>query len=100
MIMSSASASTETPNSGKGFEKCNLYELVQYQCEVTSTHIECNPFVRVFLRCPGKPTTEVTPEYDHKGDPVTSVGSSVLPDFGAVGDKKSPPGVVMMENDK
>ncbi|KAI7860518.1 hypothetical protein BDC45DRAFT_494620 [Circinella umbellata] len=29
---------------------CQLYELVQYQCEVGSTHIECNPFVRVFLR--------------------------------------------------
>lgn len=76
-----------TPSIDKS--QCQLYELVQYQCEVTSTHIECNPFVRVFLRsvlfpidtrrdltastdrCAGKPTTEVTPEYDYNGDPVT-----------------------------
>ncbi|CDS03057.1 hypothetical protein LRAMOSA00459 [Lichtheimia ramosa] len=83
-----------TPSIDKS--QCQLYELVQYQCEVTSTHIECNPFVRVFLRCAGKPTTEVTPEYDYNGDPVTNV----LPDFGAVGSKKSPPGVVMMDDDK
>ncbi|KAI9495085.1 hypothetical protein BDB00DRAFT_815803 [Zychaea mexicana] len=88
------SSGESQPASAKRNE-CQLYELVQYQCEVGSTHIECNPFVRVFLRCTGKPTTEVTPEYDLNGDPVTNV----LPDFGAVGSKKTPPGIAMMEEE-
>ncbi|KAL1926889.1 hypothetical protein VTP01DRAFT_5219 [Rhizomucor pusillus] len=64
----------------KNIRNCKLLELVQYQCEVQTTHIECSPLVRLFLRCAGKPTIEVTPEYDQNGDPVTST----LPDFGAL----------------
>ncbi|KAG2226271.1 hypothetical protein INT45_005943 [Circinella minor] len=97
--MSSMEKQNNTKNSESVSLKkndCQLYELVQYQCEVGSTHIECNPFVRVFLRCAGRPTTEVTPEYDHNGDPVTNI----LPDFGAVETKKTPKGIVMMEEDK
>ncbi|ORZ05229.1 hypothetical protein BCR42DRAFT_428440 [Absidia repens] len=74
---------------------CKLSELVQYQCEVGSTHIECNPFVRLFLSCPGKSAMEVTPEYNESED---GTKTSILPDFGSVGEKKSPPGVTMMEN--
>ncbi|KAG0180335.1 hypothetical protein DFQ29_000861 [Apophysomyces sp. BC1021] len=84
---------SSSPNST---QECQLYELVQYQCEVGASRIECSPFVRVFLRCAGKPTVEVTPEYDTNGDPITSV----LPDFGAMDSKRPPPGFVMMEDDK
>ncbi|KAI8391364.1 uncharacterized protein BYT42DRAFT_556637 [Radiomyces spectabilis] len=73
---------------------CQLYELMQYQCEVGVANIECTPFVRLFLKCAGKPATEVTPEYDY-GNDVTSV----LPDFGSIDDRKTPPGVVMMDED-
>ncbi|KAI8089069.1 uncharacterized protein BX664DRAFT_358666 [Halteromyces radiatus] len=77
--------------------KCQLSELVQYQCEVGSTHIECNPFVRLFLRCPNKPMIEVTPEYNNSKKDESNT-NSVLPDFGAVVEKKSPPGFVMMDD--
>ncbi|KAL0078042.1 hypothetical protein J3Q64DRAFT_1292041 [Phycomyces blakesleeanus] len=49
---------------------CKLYELIQYQCEMVESKIECTPIPRLFLKCPGKPTTEVTPEYDQNGDPL------------------------------
>ncbi|KAI9259821.1 hypothetical protein EDC94DRAFT_660524 [Helicostylum pulchrum] len=57
--------------SGNIPENCKLYELVQYQCEATRNNIECTPFVRLFLKCAGIPTVEVTPEYDQYGDPMT-----------------------------
>ncbi|KAI9309529.1 hypothetical protein BJ944DRAFT_258399 [Cunninghamella echinulata] len=85
---------TKLLSSYKKADECKLNELVQYQCEVGSTHIECNPFVRLFLKCSNMPMIEVTPEYDQNGD----VKVSILPDFGSVDGKKSPPGFVMMEN--
>lgn len=54
-------------------ENCKVFEMVQYQCEANRTNIECTPFVRLFLRCAGIPTVEVTPEYDQYGDPITSI---------------------------
>ncbi|RCH97571.1 hypothetical protein CU097_014015 [Rhizopus azygosporus] len=59
-------------------ENCKLYEMVQYQCEASSSCIECNPFPRLFLKCAGLPTVEVTPEYDQNGNPVFSVLISAL----------------------
>ncbi|KAI7904412.1 uncharacterized protein BX663DRAFT_504974 [Cokeromyces recurvatus] len=50
---------------------CKLYEMVQYQCEPNLDHLECTPFVRLFLRCTGAPTVEVTPEYDQDGNPIS-----------------------------
>lgn len=31
-------------------DNCKLYEMVQYQCETNLWHIECTPFVRLFLK--------------------------------------------------
>ncbi|OBZ84907.1 hypothetical protein A0J61_07043 [Choanephora cucurbitarum] len=53
-------------------DKCKLYELVQYQCEASQHHIECTPFVRLFLRCAGMPTVEVTPEIDQPKNPTST----------------------------
>ncbi|PKC17534.1 hypothetical protein RhiirA5_346271, partial [Rhizophagus irregularis] len=36
--------------------KCNLFELVQYQCIIKDDRVICSPFVRIFKRCAGKPT--------------------------------------------
>ncbi|GAN00749.1 hypothetical protein MAM1_0002d00171 [Mucor ambiguus] len=58
-------------------ENCKLFEMVQYQCEATRYNIECSPFVRLFLRCAGLPTVEVTPEYDQYGDPISRSSPSV-----------------------
>lgn len=52
-------------------KNCKLFEVVQYKCEVTRENIECTPFVRLFLRCAGIPTIEVTPDYDEYGDPLS-----------------------------
>ncbi|KAG2194290.1 hypothetical protein INT46_001800 [Mucor plumbeus] len=60
-------------------ENCRLYEMVQYQCEATRHNIECSPFVRLFLRCTGLPTVEVTPEYDQYGDPISRIPSTKTP---------------------
>ncbi|KAG2199701.1 hypothetical protein INT47_012837 [Mucor saturninus] len=58
-------------------EHCKLFEMVQYQCEANINNIECTPFVRLFLKCTGLPTVEVTPEYDQYGDPVASPVSTL-----------------------
>ncbi|KAF1797504.1 hypothetical protein V8B55DRAFT_1515603 [Mucor lusitanicus] len=58
-------------------ENCRLFEMVQYQCEATRYNIECSPFVRLFLRCAGLPTVEVTPEYDQYGDPKSRSSPSI-----------------------
>ncbi|KAI8329925.1 hypothetical protein BC941DRAFT_518397 [Chlamydoabsidia padenii] len=62
-------------------KQCKLSELVQYQCEVGSTHIECNPFVRLFLSCSGKPMMEVTPVYSENGDSIKTRRTKLLPGF-------------------
>ncbi|KAI8071246.1 hypothetical protein BC940DRAFT_293963 [Gongronella butleri] len=49
-------------------EECQLHELVQYECEVGKTHIECRPLVRLFYRCAGKPMVEVTVARDQRID--------------------------------
>ncbi|RIA89871.1 hypothetical protein C1645_771284 [Glomus cerebriforme] len=50
--------------------KCNLFELVQYQCIIKDDRVICSPFVRIFKRCSGKPTVEITPYYDDEGSPI------------------------------
>ncbi|KAI8642017.1 hypothetical protein BD408DRAFT_417212 [Parasitella parasitica] len=60
-------------------QNCKLYETVQYQCEVTRYNIECTPFVRLFLRCKGLPTVEVTPEYDQYGNPISKASQAAKP---------------------
>jgi hypothetical protein len=75
---------------------CELLEVLQYQCEIGTSQVICNPFVRVFarykdatcilqgnlsftslhfhpllLRCQGSPLYEVTP-VDHADDPLYS----------------------------
>ncbi|KAI8980468.1 hypothetical protein BDB01DRAFT_851756 [Pilobolus umbonatus] len=50
---------------------CQLYEMTQYECATNVHHIECTPFVRLFLRCANIPTVEVTPVYDHYDNPYT-----------------------------
>ncbi|KAL7319798.1 hypothetical protein PS15m_002891 [Mucor circinelloides] len=70
---------TDTADKSHVPENCRLYEMVQYQCEATRHNIECSPFVRLFLRCAGLPTVEVTPEYDQYGDPVSSSSQAAKP---------------------
>lgn len=50
IFMQSYTDRTKLLSSYKKADECKLSELVQYQCEVGSTHIECNPFVRLFLK--------------------------------------------------
>ncbi|RGB29476.1 hypothetical protein C1646_766536 [Rhizophagus diaphanus] len=50
--------------------KCNLFELIQYQCIIKDDRVICSPFVRIFKRCAGKPTVEITPYYDDEGSPI------------------------------
>ncbi|CAG8455708.1 10680_t:CDS:2 [Ambispora gerdemannii] len=52
--------------------KCTFQEIVQYQCRLESNRVVCDPFVRIFKRCVGKPTIEVTPIYDKNGMPIKS----------------------------
>ncbi|CAG8454032.1 9402_t:CDS:2 [Paraglomus occultum] len=52
--------------------KCKYFEIMQYQCDLTGKKIVCVPFARIFKRCVGRPTIEVTPIYDTNGDPATS----------------------------
>ncbi|CAO3593588.1 unnamed protein product [Absidia cylindrospora] len=68
LIMSDSTERHKLISSYTDTKHCKLSELVQYQCEVGSTHIECNPFVRLFLSCPGKSSMEVTPEYNESED--------------------------------
>ncbi|KAG2188401.1 hypothetical protein INT44_001154 [Umbelopsis vinacea] len=77
---------------------CELLEVLQYQCEIGTAQVICNPFVRVFARCQGSPLYEVTP-VDHADDPLYSrlehaSGKKVVEDL------KTPPGVVAAESEK
>ncbi|KAI8884263.1 hypothetical protein K501DRAFT_248275 [Backusella circina FSU 941] len=65
---------TEQVDVTKFYDKdnCHLYELVQYQCEANKSNIECSPFVRLFLKCKGIPTVEVTPEYNEDGEVISN----------------------------
>ncbi|KAK9729366.1 hypothetical protein K7432_000331 [Basidiobolus ranarum] len=40
---------------------CVISELTQYQCELSQKQIVCNPFVRMFKKCPGFSSIEITP---------------------------------------
>ncbi|TPX43322.1 hypothetical protein SeLEV6574_g05135 [Synchytrium endobioticum] len=46
-----------------GAKRCRLWEMVQYQCELTADlqRVICRPFTRVFRRCANASTIEVTP---------------------------------------
>ncbi|KAI9030137.1 hypothetical protein CLU79DRAFT_831857 [Phycomyces nitens] len=74
--MSASNETPMTPSQVKGkahsgspsSSDCKLFELIQYQCEVVESMMECTPIPRLFLKCAGKPTTEVTPEYDLNND--------------------------------
>ncbi|CAI2170336.1 20169_t:CDS:2 [Funneliformis geosporum] len=50
--------------------QCTLSELIQYQCRIEENRVICVPFVRIFKKCIGKPTVEITPFYDSEGNPI------------------------------
>ncbi|KAI8967282.1 hypothetical protein BDF20DRAFT_917750 [Mycotypha africana] len=70
--MTDSEINNQTTNYSKRFQSgdCQLYEMVQYQCEHSQSQIVCSPLTRLFLKCAGVPTVEVTPEYDQNGDPI------------------------------
>ncbi|RIB14820.1 hypothetical protein C2G38_2094777 [Gigaspora rosea] len=58
--------------------KCHLAELMQYQCDIQKNRVVCVPFIRIFKRCQGRPTVEVTPIYDLTGNPISNGNESIF----------------------
>ncbi|ORX90876.1 hypothetical protein K493DRAFT_317687 [Basidiobolus meristosporus CBS 931.73] len=40
---------------------CVISEITQYHCQLSQKQIVCNPFVRLFKKCAGYPSVEITP---------------------------------------